>query len=74
MQPGEHAVPVSRKRGRNTTPLASIAPEGMGPSLAVEGDTSTRVFEIYVERALVPSLLAGQIVMMNNSGLHRPER
>ncbi len=29
--------------------------EGMGPSLAVEGSTTTAVFEAYLERVLVPS-------------------
>ena len=36
--------------------LANMSMEGMGPSLAVEGATTARVFETYVERVLVPSL------------------
>ena len=46
---------------------------GMGPSLAVEGATTARVFETYVEKVLVPSLRAGQIVVMDNLGAHRPK-
>jgi hypothetical protein len=34
--------------------LASMGVEGMGPSLAVEGATTARVFETYVERVLPP--------------------
>ncbi len=30
--------------------------EGMGPSLTVEGATTARVFETYVEKVLLPSL------------------
>jgi DDE superfamily endonuclease len=47
---------VPRKRGKNTTLLASMSLEGMGPSLAVEGATTSAVFETYVERVLAPNL------------------
>jgi hypothetical protein len=36
---------VPRNRGKNTTLLSSMTIEGMGPSLAVEGATTARVFE-----------------------------
>ena len=65
---------VPRKRGKNTTLLSSMSLEGMGPSLAVEGATTARVFETYVEKVLVPSLRSGQIVVMDNLGAHRPKR
>jgi len=48
--------------------------EGMGPTLAVEGATTARVFETYVEKVLAPSLSAGQIVVMDKLGAHRPKR
>ena len=70
-------APVSvgaRTRGKNTTLLSSMSMEGMGPSLAVEGATTSRVFEAYVEKVLVPSLEPGQIVVMDNLGAHRPKR
>jgi transposase len=47
---------------------------GMGPSLAVEGASTARVFETYVQKVLVPSLRAGQIVVMDNLSAHRPRR
>jgi hypothetical protein len=59
-------LPVPRNRGKNTTLLSSMTMEGMGPSLAVEGSTTTQVFETYVEKVLVPSLRAGQMVVMDN--------
>lgn len=65
---------VPRGRGKNTTVLSSMTLSGMGPSLAVEGATTARVFETYVEKMLVPSLRAGQIVVMDNLGAHRPKR
>ena len=65
---------VPRSRGKNTTLLSSMSIEGMGPSLAVEGASTARVFETYVEKVLVPSLRAGQIVVMDNLSAHRPKR
>jgi transposase len=65
---------VPRNRGKNTTLLSSMTASGMGPSLAVEGATTARVFETYVEKVLVPSLEPGQMVIMDNLGAHRPRR
>jgi transposase len=67
-------LPVPRNRGKNTTLLASMAIDGMGPSLAVEGATTARVFQTYVERVLAPSLASGQIVLMDNLSAHKPRR
>lgn len=65
---------MPRNRGKNTTLLSSMSLEGMGPSLAVEGATTARIFETYVEKVLVPGLRARQIVVMDNLGAHRPKR
>ena len=64
-------LPVPRNRGKNTTLLSSMTTGGMEPSLAVEGTTTARVFETYVEKVLVPSLRAGQIVVMDNLSAHK---
>ena len=48
---------VPRNRGKNTTLLASMSTEGMGPCLAVEGSSTTaEVFEAYLEHSLAPEL------------------
>ncbi len=65
---------VPRNRGKNTTLLASMSLEGMGPCLAVEGATSATVFESYVERVLAPTLKSGQIIMVDNLNAHKGER
>ena len=65
---------VPRNRGANTTLLASMSLEGMGPCLAVEGPTTTTVFETYVEKVLTPSLRRGQIVVVDNLGAHKGAR
>ena len=65
---------VPRNRGANITLLASMSLEGMGPCFAVEGATTTTVFETYVEKILAPSLRGGQIVVLDNLGAHKSER
>ena len=46
----------------------------MGPSLTVEGATTSVVFEAYVEQVLAPTLKEGQIVVMDNLSAHKGER
>ncbi len=72
---GERAYcSVPRNRGKNTTLLVSMSLEGMGPALAVEGATTAVVFETYVEKALVPSLRPGKVVVMDNLSAHKRDR
>lgn len=65
---------VPRNRGPNTTLLASITLSELGEALAIEGSTNKAVFEAYVERALVPTLEAGQVAIMDNLSAHKPAR
>jgi transposase len=66
---------VPRNRGTNTTLLASMSLlGGMGETMAVEGSTNREVFETYVEKALAPTLKAGQVVIMDNLSAHKPAR
>ena len=65
---------IPRNRGTNTTLLTSLNAGGMGPSMAVEGATTARVFETYTERLLAPALKPGQIVVMDNLGAHKPKK
>jgi hypothetical protein len=58
---------VARNRGKNTTLLASITLEGMGPSLAVEGSTTAEVFEAYLEHVLLPELGEGRVIIMDRA-------
>ena len=68
------AAKVPRNRGVNTTLLASMSLKGMGPCLAVEGTTTATGFEAYVEQALAPNLRRGQIVVVDNLGVHKGAR
>ena len=72
---GERAFSsVPRNWGKNITLLASMSRSGMGECLAVEGSTTTKVFETYIERVLVPSLREGQVVVMDNLSAHKGSR
>ena len=55
---------VARNRGKNTTLLASITLEGMGPSMAVEGSSTKEVFEAYLEHILLPPQPPGGGLML----------
>lgn len=63
-----------RNWGPNTTLLASMTTEGMGPCMAVEGATTKAVFEAYVEQILSPILRLGQVVVMDNLAAHKGEQ
>jgi transposase len=65
---------VPRNHGKNTTLLASMSVEGMGPSLAIEGATDREVFETYLERVLAPTLRRDQVVVMDNLSAHKGGR
>ncbi len=65
---------VPRNHGKNTTLIASIGTQGMGPCLTVEGATTRVVFETYVERVLASSLTPGQVVVVDNLSAHKGER
>jgi transposase len=65
---------VPRNRGPNTTVLSSMSVEGMGPSLTVEGATTSVVFEPYVEQVLAPAPRKGRVVVMDNLWAHKGER
>ena len=64
---------VPKNRGKNLTLIASMSLYGMGESMCVEGATDARVFEVYVEHFLAPTLSEGQVVVMDNLGAHRPK-
>lgn len=48
--------------------------DGMGPCVAVEGTTTSAVFEAYVEQVLVPTLRPGQAVVLDNLSSHKGGR
>lgn len=72
---GERAFgKAPRNRGKNTTLLASLSLTGMGPSMTIEGATDRAAFEAYVGEVLSPTLVEGQVVILDNLGAHKGDR
>lgn len=66
---------MPRNRGKNTTLLASMSVEGIGPSsLAIIGPADAQAFEAYLQRVLLPELRPGRIVVMDNLSAHKTEK
>lgn len=55
------------------TVIATVTRANM-PCIAVEGATTSAVFEAYLEQELAPSLTAGQVVVMDNLSAHKGEK
>lgn len=65
---------VPRNTPPNTTVLAALTTRGMGPTMVLPGATTTAAFVVYVEHLLVPTLRAGQIVVLDNLRAHHHTR
>jgi transposase len=65
---------VPRNTPPNTTLIASLTVDGIGPSLIVPGATDRWAFETYVEQILAPALRPGQIVVLDNLSVHHGSR
>ena len=65
---------VPRNRGSVTTLIAGVSLAGMSAAMTVEGGTDTAVFATYLERVLLPTLSAGQVIVVDNVGAHQPDR
>ncbi len=65
---------VPRNTPPNTTLIASLTTQGMGPAMTISGATDTAAFEVYIAHFLVPSLVPGQIVVMDNLSAHKSRR
>lgn len=67
---------VPRNRGRSLSLIAALTIEGVKKEalLSFEGGTDKLAFEAYVEKLLVPNLVKGQVVLLDNLGAHRPKR
>ncbi len=68
---GERAVtPVPRNTPLTTTTIACMTDQGIGPSLIVSGGVDRVTFTTYLEHLLAPTLIPGQIVLLDNLSAH----
>ena len=72
---GERALAsVPRNTPINTTTIASITHQGMGPAMMVAGGVDRLTFASYLEQVLAPTLQPGQIVIVDNLSAHTSSR
>lgn len=57
-----------------TTMISSVRLDGSTACMVVDGATNKDVFEVYVEQILLPSLKAGDIVVLDNLSAHKNQR
>ena len=65
---------VPRRRWQSVTLLASISTRGMGPAMVLDGAINREAFDAFVEQSLLPTLLPGQIVLLDNLAVHKSPR
>ena len=59
---------------QTTTMLSSVKLDGTTACMAIEGGTSSEVFREYVRQILVPSLKAGDVVIVDNLSAHKDRK
>ncbi len=62
---------VPKYFGLNVTLLRALSCTGLDAAMTVEGATDTAVFWAYVEQVLVSTLVADDIVIMDNLSVHK---
>lgn len=65
---------VPRNTPGNTTTIAALTHQGMGPALMVVGGVDQLTFAAYLEQVLAPTLKPGQVILADNLSAHKSER
>ncbi len=72
---GERALASTpRNTPLNTSTIASLTHNGMGPAFLVKGGVDRLTFETYLEQVLAPTLQPGQVVLVDNASAHTSTR
>jgi transposase len=64
---------AKRNYGHNVSLIASLSLQGTGPALAIEGAVNAATFLVFIRELLVPTLRAGDIVLMDNLSCHKTD-
>lgn len=71
-QPGERVIgTVPQNYGPNITILGAVGVQGIQAVMTVEGATDTDVFRAYVKHVLGPTLVPGDMVVLDNLAAHK---
>lgn len=72
---GQRAVGVvPRRRWQSVSLLASVSVTGMGAALVLDGAVNRAAFDAYIAQSLGPTLVPGQIVILDNLAVHKSPR
>jgi len=72
---GERAYgSAPRNHEKNTTLIACLSLSGLGAAMTLEGALDGDAFVAYLEHFLVPTLVPGQMVVMDNLSVHKDKR
>lgn len=62
---------VPRNTGSNTTLVATLSLAGVGAAMTLEGAVDRLAFEAFVREVLAPTLVPGQVVVLDNLSVHQ---
>jgi len=65
---------IIRKRGKNVTMITDLSLRGLGEVLLTDGAANGELFEAYIEQIFTPTLSPGEIVIMDNSSIHKGKK
>jgi transposase len=65
---------VPRNYGASTSMIATLSIDGVEAPMLIEGSVDTLVFNAYCEQVLRPTLIPGDIIVLDNLGAHRASR
>ncbi len=57
--------------GSNVTLMAALTPHGLQAAMAVSGAVSGEVFAAYLDQVLGPTLVPGDVVVLDNLPAHK---
>jgi transposase len=65
---------IPRKRGKNLTMVTDLSLRGLGEAFLLDGAINGDIFEAYLEHILQPTLVSGEIVIMDNLSAHKGQK
>ena len=68
-----HALKSGRREGR-VNMIAALCEQNLIATFTVEGACNRTVFETWLETCLLPTLVTGQVVVMDNATFHKGGR
>ncbi len=72
---GQRAVgSAPRNHEKNTTLVACLSLTGLGAAMTLEGALDGDAFAAYLAEVLIPTLVPGQIIVMDNLSVHKDKR